>query len=115
MRFRFGSAMDFEMNKTPTREKKATRQATISFETFQPVNSYRQGMLTQSEPWCFNGGLGIKKYRITVEEIAEDDSVLIDRLKKLWRECDNHHHWVILRSAAQQLGVELPFSDLPKK
>jgi len=76
-------------------------------ETFQPVDSWREEQLTKKEPWCFNGWVGIKKYRITIEEIQEPKDVLAARLRKLWRECDNHHHWRPLQGVAKEIGIEL--------
>jgi hypothetical protein len=82
-----------------------------SFETFQKLDSWREGQLTSKEPWCFNGGVGIWKYRITVEEIEEPKEVLEARLRKLWRECDNHHHWQPLQAVAKELGITLTHEE----
>jgi hypothetical protein len=37
-------------------------------------------------PSVFNGILSIRRYRVTVEIVPEDDDVLRARLRKLWRE-----------------------------
>lgn len=98
------------------RHAKTEEQPKIkSFETFQPFSSFDEGRHTVKEPWCFNGRIGIRKYRITVEEIDEPKLVLIKRLRKLWGECDNSHHWQPLKSEAAKLGIELDFKDLPKR
>jgi len=80
-------------------------------ETFQPVDSWREEQLTRKEPWCFNMGVGIRKYRITIEEVEEPKEVLEARLRKLWRECDNHHHWQPLQAVAKQIGIVLTHAE----
>ena len=82
-----------------------------SFETFQPLDSWREDQMTKKEPWCFNMGVGIRKYRITVEEVEESKEVLEARLRKLWRECDNHHHWQPLQAVAKQIGIVLTHDE----
>ena len=48
---------------------------------------------------------------MTVEEIEEPKEVLIERLRKLWSECDNHHHWGPLKATAAELGIELDLKE----
>ena len=79
----------------------------ISFETFRKIGSYEQSNLMEKEPSAFNGWVRIVKYKVTVEPIEESKEVLIDRLQKLWDECDNSHHWQPLQAVAKQLGYEL--------
>lgn len=69
---------------------------------------------TDRGPSCFNSVVSIRRYRITVEEIPEPDEVLRDRLRKLWRECDNHHHWSPLQAAANELNITLAHADFGK-
>lgn len=78
------------------------------FETFRRMGTYDQMQLCEKEPSCFNGQVNIRKYRVTVETIDESKEVLAERLLKLWRECDNHHHWLPLQTVAKDLGIELP-------
>ena len=68
--------------------------------------------MTQSHPSCFNGVVSFKRYRVTVEEIEEPLEVYAERLRKLWRECDNHHHFDPIRGAAKQLGIDLDHAEL---
>lgn len=82
-----------------------------SFETFRRPSSFSVGQWEQKEPDCFNSIVSIRKYRITIEEIPESKDVLIERLRKLWRENDNHHHYGPLRAEAVQLGIVLTMSD----
>ena len=42
------------------------------------------------------------------EEIKEDDSVIIERLQKLWDECDNFNHYEPLKKAAKKYNYEFP-------
>lgn len=78
-----------------------------SFETFRRIGTWQLQQLEASEPSCFNGEVAIRKYRITVEEVDEPKAVLEQRLRKLWRECDNHHHWAPLQAVAAKLGITL--------
>lgn len=87
---------------------------TVSFETFRNIGSYEKRQWTTNEPSCWNGVVAIQKYRVTIELVDEPKEVLAARLLKLWRECDNHHHWVPLAQAAKQLGIELPESERGK-
>ena len=86
----------------------------FSFETFREIGDYEVGSLTKHEPTCFNCAVDIRKYRVTVELIDEPVEVLRERVKKLWRECDNHHHWQALRVVAANLGIELDRAEMDK-
>jgi hypothetical protein len=77
------------------------------FETFQDIGAWQIYHLTRAEPWCFNSGVGIRKYRVTVEEIPEPVEVLAGRLRALRATCKNHHDWGCLQSEATRLGVTL--------
>ncbi len=59
------------------------------------------------EPYCFNGIVAVRRYRITVEQIEEPVEVLGARLQKLWDESDNHHDHDPLRTMAERIGYEL--------
>ena len=87
----------------------------IEFETFRKPGYFAQKDLTQKSPDCFNGEVAIRKYKITFELVDESWEVLIERLRKLWSECDNLHHWNPLQSEAKKLGIELKMEDLPKR
>lgn len=63
------------------------------------------------EPTCFNGIVRIQKYRITVEKVEEPVEVIHERLRKLWRESDNYHHYDPIKSAAREWGLELDPSE----
>lgn len=78
-----------------------------SFTTFRDISSYQIGMLTATEPSCFNGSVNIRQYKITIEEVEEPKEVLEERIRKLWRECSNFHHWGPLQAEAKKLGINL--------
>ena len=78
-----------------------------SFETFRRPDAYVESQLTQHEPSCFNGQVSVRRYRVTFEEVEEPGEVLIERVRKLWRETDNFHHWEPLQATARELGIEL--------
>jgi len=87
-----------------------------SFETFRKPGAYAESQLKDSEPSCFNGGVSVRRYRVTFEEIEEPKDALIQRLRKLWAECDNHHHWGPLQAEAAKLGITLSHDDIkPRK
>lgn len=84
------------------------------FETFRHIGSWELGNLQQDKPSSFNGGIDVVRYRVTVEEIPEPKEVIAERLLKLWRECDNHHHWYPLTCSAKKHGIELPPEEFGK-
>ncbi len=87
----------------------------ITFETFRRFGSWERYRLETKEPSCFNGKVSIRKYRVTVEEVPEPKEVLEARLRKLWVECDNHHHhWSPLQNAAVELGSILSHNERDK-
>jgi hypothetical protein len=69
---------------------------------------YLPGIGGDDGPSCFNGIVRVERYRVTVEKIEESPLVYCERLLKLWRECDNHHHRAPLAHAAKRLGTDLP-------
>lgn len=79
----------------------------IEFETFREIGSYQINDLIQKNPSCFNSEIRVKKYKIIVEEIEEPDSIIRERIKKLWDECDNWHHWEPLKKYAKKYNLEL--------
>jgi hypothetical protein len=84
----------------------------IVLETFREVGPYELLGLKSDAPFCFNRIVGVKKYRVTVEEIQEPDSVIVGRIKSLWRQSGNHHDWEPLKKAAIKYGVELDHKEL---
>ncbi len=83
----------------------------MTFETFRAPSQWERDRLTCKEASCFNGEVSVKKYRVTWEEVIEPNEVIVARLRKLWTECDNHHHWNPIREAARKYGVELDMND----
>ena len=75
-------------------------------ETFRPVgeNEIKGFGVNNDNPFCFNGRVAIKRYRVTVEIIEEPVSVYGERLEKLWVESCNHHDWRPLKAAAAEIG-----------
>ena len=78
-----------------------------SFETFKEFGSYEVGNMTVENPTCFNGMVRVKKYKVTIEEIAEPIEVIHKRLKQMWCNIDNHHHIEPLRREAKKYGLSL--------
>lgn len=66
---------------------------------------------TSDVPTCFNGDVRVEKYRVTIEKVEEPVEVIHERLRKLWRESDNHHHYEPIRSVARKWGLELDPSE----
>ena len=86
----------------------------IVFETYRQIGDWEVKTLKQDEPTCFNGIINYRRYRVTVELIEEPQATLIDRVKKLIRECDNHHHYRPLAVVARHLGFEIGFGEFGK-
>ena len=86
----------------------------IVFETFRNLGSYEISSMTQKAPSSFNGNIQVIKYRVTIEEVDEDDNVIRERIIQLWRECDNHHQWKPLQAAAKRYGMTLDLNDVGK-
>jgi hypothetical protein len=78
-----------------------------TFETFMKLSNYQKGNLISKEPTCFNGSVSVRKYKHTIELVEEPIEVIQARIKKLWDECDNHHHWQPLKAEAKKYGLEL--------
>jgi hypothetical protein len=75
-------------------------------ETYQEPR-WELDRLAMRGPSAFNGGVQIRRYRVTVELIDEPIEVLRERLRKLWRESENNtHHRHPMREVAKQLGME---------
>ena len=78
-----------------------------TFETFTEIGGYTKRQLISEEPTCFNGLVRVRKYKITVELVDEPVEVIQARIKKMWDECKNHHHWLPLKAEAEKYGLEL--------
>lgn len=84
------------------------------FETFRELSDYDVRNLTVSTPSAFNGEVNIKKYRVLVEEVVEDQEILQARFEELWRKTDNHHHYSPIQRAAKSYGINLNAKDFGK-
>lgn len=80
-----------------------------TFETFKRIDGYAKNQIIESDPTCFNGMVRVRKYRVTVELIDEPIEVIQKRIKKMWDECETHHHWDPLKAVAAEYGLELVF------
>jgi len=89
--------------------------STVSIETFRKIGSWELSNLTNKEPSCFNRDVSFKKWKVTIEPIEEPIEVYQERLQKLWDECDNHHNWQPLKSAADSIGYTLSGSAGSKR
>jgi len=92
--------------KTPS-EKVAKKREVISFETFRDIGTYELMQLKDNEPSAFNGWVRVEKVKITIEPVEESKEVYAERLNKLWRESDNHHHYQPILKKARSMGIEL--------
>lgn len=83
----------------------------IVFETFdKPYKQFIQ-IMTEENPFCRCGKVNVVRYRITVEEIEEPESVILDRIKKLTSEVNNVD-LKALKTAAEKYGVELSWKKI---
>ena len=74
--------------------------------TVYDVENYTRGLVAR--PHCFNGIVGVYRYRITCEVIPEPVEVIHARIIDLWERSDNYHDMGPLQSAATALGLTLP-------
>jgi len=93
------------------KKHKTERQKTGTFETFRELDIFTRLSLERAEPSSFNGEVCLRKYRVTWELIDEPPDVLEARLRKMWRECKNHHHWNALHAEAEKLGIKLTHDE----
>lgn len=89
-------------------------ERTSEIITFRDPRGYGLDNLAKNEPFCWNGVVGVRRFRVSVEIVEEPNEVIIERIKKLWSECDNHHHWQPLQNAAAEFGLELNMDDCGK-
>jgi hypothetical protein len=99
------------MSKSKTKPV-VVEETKLEFETFRKINSYNLSQWEQKEPDCFNGVVSVHRYRVTVELIEEPKEVIIERLKTLWRNTDNYHHYRPLQDAAKKLGFQLDANEI---
>lgn len=78
-----------------------------SMETFSSPFGYWLRQIKRDTPFCFNGMVGVRKYRVTAELIEEPNEVIAARIQHLWDVCDNWHHWDALKAAAQAVGYTI--------
>ena len=81
--------------------------AKTEFETFRDIGAFEVHGMKQGEPSCFNGMVRVTKFRVTIEEVPEDDEVIRERLRKMYAECTNHHHMRPLMAMAKKYGLDL--------
>ena len=86
--------------------KKHVPMKSLVVETYYQQRRGHREIYISPAPSCFNGAVNVVRYRVTVEEIVEPEAVA-ESLRKLWRECDNCHHWHPLEAAAAMHGVTL--------
>jgi hypothetical protein len=96
------------------KQKKETPPPISEIETFRDVRGWTLANLIQPEPDCFNSIVSVHRYRVRVELIEEPNEVIAERIRKLWRECDNFHHWKPLEGAAAKIGIELDRDECGK-
>lgn len=99
---------------TKRRSKEKLDDDKIVIETFSRLGAYEVGRLRQDTPFCWNGIVGVERYRITVEKIEEQPEIIHERIKKLWRESRNHHDRTPLLRAAAKFGCELSRAEVLK-
>jgi len=88
---------------------KRTKRAQPPRDTFPKVieTFIEPSIYSQPEPNCINSIVRVTLYRVTIERVEEPIEVIHDRIRKLWRESDNHHDWQPLRQAAARYGLTL--------
>ncbi len=80
-------------------------EQTTQFETFKDFDKYDIGELKWYRPSCRNGDIHITKYRITIEVVEEPDEVIMDRIRRLWKETTNSYEREELLAVAQGYGI----------
>lgn len=83
-------------------------------ETFVKPSDWELSNLRRLVPSCFNGIVSVRRYRITIEEIAEPDETIVSRITDLWNKTNNHHDWRPLQEAASKFGVTLTHNTRAK-
>lgn len=58
-------------------------------------------------PVCLNGLALVRRYRVRIELVEEDAAVVAERIQGLWEESTNHHDYLPLLSAANEIGYQL--------
>ncbi len=81
----------------------------MEFETYQPATIRPNSVI---KPSVFNGRCLIRKYKVTVEEIIEEDSILAERLLDLYKRRNELKITYIdnvsaMYTEAKKLGIEL--------
>ncbi len=76
-------------------------------EVFGEPNDYLLQHLGSKEPRVWNGGVAVKRYRVTVEEIDEPKDVLKQRLQALLLKRGHISDPESIRAEAKRLGITL--------
>ena len=78
----------------------------LVLETYRKPDAYVVDVLMRKDPFVFDSEVSVRRWRVTFEAIEEPVEVLMERIEKLRRETQNHHHWRPLHAAARELGFE---------
>ena len=77
-------------------------------ECFGMPSNYQLQLLGSQKPNVHNGTVSVKRYRITVEEIAEPIEVLRGRLVELQGQRLHIDSYAAISAEAKSLGITLP-------
>lgn len=103
------------MSKATNKKLKApTVPELVVVESYDAPDAYTMGRFRNTRPSCFNGAVQVRRYRYTAELIDEPVEVIQARLLRLWRNCDNHHHYGPLQREAKKYDFELPSDEFGK-
>lgn len=97
-----------------TKKKQPAPELAKTIETFRCPFGWTLSQMLETKPSCWNGSVSVLRYRVTAELIEEPDEVIRGRIRKLWRECDNFHHWTPLKAMAAKYGLELDHDECGK-
>jgi len=76
------------------------------FEMYGEPSGIERDAMSRSGPSTTNW-ITFRRYRVTIEEIAETNGDLLARLKSMWRTDEkNHHHYGTFLAAAKTAGVK---------
>lgn len=78
-----------------------------SFETFRQIGPNQIANLTSPEPYAFNGGINVLKYKVTIELVEESKDIYEQRLQRLWDVCDNPNYYKSFIDISKEMGIKL--------
>lgn len=58
-------------------------------------------------PMAMNGGVNVRKFKVTIEMIDEPIEVIQNRIQDLWDKCDNYNNCTPLKNEAKKYGYDL--------